>query len=134
MDSIARIGPPGETQIFTLDEARALLPLISKITATAVGELEPVQKRLRRSLSCDPRLPAIETRYEYIVRRWIGKIERLGLSARGLWWVDFDTGEGFLCWRFPEIRLDYFHDYGEKPAERRRIDDVFEQYRPDWMI
>ncbi len=132
LDIFARIGPPGDTQIFTLDEAREMLPLVSKITAAAVQELEPVQKRLRRSLACDPRLPAIEARYEHIVRRWIGKIERLGLAARGLWWVDFDTGEGFVCWRYPEIRLDYFHDYGDKPSERRRIDDILEEYRPDW--
>ena len=133
LEDIARIGAPGDTQIFTLPEARVMLPLISRVTTTAVAELAPEQKRLRRMLSCDPRLAMVEARYEVVVRRWIGKIERLGLSAAGLWWVNFDTGEGYICWRYPEIRLDYFQDYGGKPEQRRTIRELCDQFRPDWI-
>ncbi len=130
---VARIGRPGETQIFTLSEARALLPLVSRITAGAATELAPLQRRLRRMLACDPRLQAVEVEYEKVVRRWIGKIERLGLVASGLWWVNFDIGEGYVCWRYPEIRLDYFHAYGDRPEDRRKISEICEQYCPDWI-
>lgn len=122
-DVIARIGPPGDVQIFSLDEAREVLPILIKLTHAAVQALEPVQGRLRRTLPCDPRLPKIELEYERQVRRWIGKVERLGLVARGLWWIDIDVGEGFMCWKYPEIRLDYFHAYNEKPGERRKLSD-----------
>lgn len=133
LEDVARICRPGDTQIFTLSEARALLPLVSRITAGAVCELNPMQKRLRRMLACDPRLKSVEAGYERVVRRWIGKVERLGLVASGLWWVDFDIGEGFVCWRYPEIRLDYFHGYDEKPGDRRKISEVYDYYCPDWI-
>ena len=133
LEEIARIVYPGDTQIFTLPEARALLPLISRMTARAVHELSPMQKRLQRMLACDPRIKVVEEEYERVVRVWIGKIERLGLVASGLWWVDFDIGEGYICWRYPEIRLDYFHAYGERPEDRRKISEIYEQYSPDWI-
>ncbi len=132
-EDITRIGPPGDVQIFTLPEARNMLPLVVRITHNSVNELEPIQKRLRRMLSCDPRLSEVEQRYEATVRSWIGKIERLGLVACGLWWIDIDMGEGYVCWRYPEIRLDYFHDYEEKPADRKRISELYEEFSPDWI-
>jgi hypothetical protein len=131
---IARICHPGDTQIFTLSEARALLPLVNRITTNAVMELSPMQKRLGRMLACDPRIKVVEREYEAIVRRWIGKIERLGLVASGLWWVSYDIGEGYVCWRYPEIRLDYFRNYGERPEDRRKISEICEQYCPDWIF
>lgn len=130
---VARIARPGDTQLFTLPEARALLPLVSRMTASAVAELAPQQRRLRRMLACDPRLGPIEQAYEQVVRRWIGKVERLGLQASGLWWVSFDIGEGYVCWRYPELRLEYYRGYGDRPEDRRKISEVCEQYRPDWI-
>jgi hypothetical protein len=124
---------PGSFIREILPEARVLLPLVSRITSNAVEELSPLQKRLRRMLACDPRLKIVEEEYEQVVRGWIGKMERLGLVASGLWWVDFDIGEGYVCWRYPEIRLDYFHAYGERPEDRRKISEIYEQYYPDWV-
>ena len=131
-DVVIQIGPPGETQIFTLSEARAVLPWVQQITHNASEELQPVKDQLQRLLECDPRSELISRQYEEIVRRWIGKIERLGLVAKGLWWVSFDTGEGYLCWRYPEIRLDYFHDYDEPVECRRPIADLCLDYPPEW--
>jgi hypothetical protein len=133
LQEVARICHPGDTQIFTLSEARQLLSVVARVTDTAVRELAPLQKRLRRMLACDPRLKAVEAEYEQVVRRWIGKIDRLGLIATGLWWVNFDIGEGYICWRYPEIRLDYFRSYGDGPEERRKISEIYEQYCPDWI-
>ena len=52
---VLQIVPPGETQIFTLPEASALIPNILQITYNAVNELEPIQQKLQRMLECDPR-------------------------------------------------------------------------------
>jgi hypothetical protein len=35
--------------------------------------------------------------------------------------VDFDTGSGFYCWRWPEERLEFFHGYEEGFDGRVRI-------------
>lgn len=110
-----------------------MLPLVIRVTRQAAEELSPVQSRLRRMLSCDPRLPSVEADFEGVVRAWIGKIERLGLIADGLWWVSFDLGEGYVSWRYPEIRLDYFYANGERPRDRRKISEVCEQFIPDWV-
>ena len=123
-DNIVRIGPPGEYQIFSLQEARQILDVLLKITSFSAAELEPLQYKLKKTLSCDPRMSSLSTEYEQLVRKWIGKIERLGCYARDLWWVDIDIGEGYVCWKYPEIRIEYFHYYDESPYKRTSLDSI----------
>lgn len=52
---------------------------------------------------------------------WVERIHRLGALAKGLWLVDFDTGDGYLCWAYPEERIEYFHSYESGFKSRRRI-------------
>ena len=40
---------------------------------------------------------------------------------KGLWLVDFDNGNGYYCWRWPEPELAYFHGYDEGFDGRVRI-------------
>jgi hypothetical protein len=120
-------------RVFTLSEARALFPLVQRITREAHEELEPVRRRLEALVPGTPDLAAgIETEYESVVRRWMGKMERLGLVVKGLWLVDFDTGDGFLCWRFPELKIGHYHGYQEGFAQRRPLAEVLEELDPDW--
>ncbi len=130
--NVAEILPCGESRIFSLSEARSLFPLVSRVTEAAHAELEPVRKTLETLLPTDPRLPAVEKTYEEIVKRWVGKMERLGLVVKGLWLVDFDTGDGYLCWKFPELRLAHYHGYDEGFAGRRPLQQVVEELDPDW--
>ena len=30
---------------------------------------------------------------------------------KGLWLVDFDSGDGYWCWAYPEDDLGYWHSY-----------------------
>ncbi|MDH3281689.1 MAG: DUF2203 domain-containing protein [Gammaproteobacteria bacterium] len=129
---IPQIGSTSEPRVFTLAEANRLFPLVQRITAHAYRELEPVKKRLENMLATDPRIVAVEKEYETIVKRWVSKMERLGLVVKGLWLVDFDTGDGYLCWKYPELKLAYYHDYAEGFAGRRPLDAVIEEYDPDW--
>lgn len=129
---IAEIIAAGETRVFALSEAKALFPLVRHITQTAYAELEPVRKSLEAMLPTDPRIADIEYQYEAVVKRWVGKMERLGLVVKGLWLVDFDTGDGYLCWKFPELRLSHYHGYGEGFANRRPLEQVVEELDPDW--
>ena len=48
-------------------------------------------------------------------------MEALGLEVKGPWLVDFDCGSGLYCWRWPEVKLEYFHGYDEGFAGRVRI-------------
>ena len=129
---IAQIGSVGEARLFTLAEAQALFPLVRRITVEAYEELAPVKQRLENMLATDPHIVQVEKSYEAIVKRWVSKMERLGLVVKGLWLVDFDTGDGYLCWRFPELRLGYYHDHGSGYADRRPLAEVIDELDPDW--
>ncbi len=129
---ITQIGSCAEPRLFTLREAQELFPLVRRITAATHAELAPVKRRLENMLSTDPRLPAVEREYERIVKTWVSKMERLGLVVKGLWLIDFDTGDGYLCWKYPELRIGHFHDYASGFAGRRPLEHVIEELVPDW--
>jgi hypothetical protein len=31
--------------------------------------------------------------------------------VKGLWLVDFDSGDGYWCWAYPEADLGHWHSY-----------------------
>lgn len=130
--AIRQISVSNDPRVFTLAEAQALLPLVRRITQTAYEQLGPVRQRLESMVPTDPRIAEVERQYEAIVKRWVGKMERLGLVVKGLWLLDFDTGDGYLCWRFPELRINHYHGYHEGFAGRRPLAEVMEELDPDW--
>lgn len=108
-------------KIFTLKEARELLPVIRKITQEAVEQVELLKAKIE---SIDPEPPhrgPYEEELAAIVNRWSQKIVKLGCEPKGLWLVDFDNGQGFFCWRHPETELGYFHAYEGSYQERTPI-------------
>lgn len=121
-----------DPRVFTLAEAEALFPLVRKITQAAHQELEPVRRTLEAMVPTNPMIQDVERQYEAIVKRWVGKMERLGLVVKGLWLVDFDTGDGYLCWKFPELRIGFYHSYHEGYSSRIPLRQVVEEFDPDW--
>lgn len=119
-------------RVFTLAEAQAIFPLVRRITARSHEELEPVKRQLENVLPTDPRIRGIEREYERVVKRWVAKMERLGVVVKGLWLVDFDTGDGYLCWKYPDLRLSHYHDYTSGFSGRRPLEEVIEELDPDW--
>ncbi len=98
MDASAEADPAHRT--FTLDEARALLPRVKDLTAEAVLRYGQLSGEL-------------EDERESVVQDWIRQVRSLGLEIKGLWLVDFDSGAGYYCWKYPEAGLDHFHGYEE---------------------
>ena len=100
---------PGEApesaarRVFSLSEARALLPQVRGLTADAVTRYG--------------RLPGEEERRE-VAEEWARELRSLGLEIKGLWLVDFDSGAGYYCWKYPEAALAHFHSYEEGFAGR----------------
>jgi len=121
-----------ETRVFTLAEAGEIFPLVRSITEAAWHELEPVRRKLEAMAPANPRIHDVEREYEKIVKRWMAKMSRLGLVVKGLWLVDFDTGDGYLCWKFPELRIGHYHGYHQGFTTRRPLRDVIEEIDPDW--
>ena len=106
---------------WTLEAARALLPDVRARTERAVAEAEALAQE---QALCDPgsaRQQELAERIEAVVMRWAREMEALGLEAKGLWLVDFDSGSGYFCWQWPEERLEFYHGYEEGFAGRARI-------------
>ena len=123
----------GETEkLFNLREAKQLLPLVRSVTLDYRERLEPVQNRLNKMLSNDPRRRVVEKEFEQIVSRWKEKIEQLGPTVYGLWVVEFDVGEGWLSWRYPEVGLNFFRARQQTFANRTRLSRYIEDTDPDW--
>jgi hypothetical protein len=110
-----------ERRTFSLDDAVRLLPSVKLVTAEAVREAESIAGALRAHGESDPRRQALSDELSAVVRRWASRIEELQLEAKGLWLVDFDNGEGYYCWQYPEDAITHFHGYDEGFAGRMKI-------------
>ncbi len=97
---------------FLLEEAQNLLPLVYRVT-------EEAAKKTKYLMSCiealpdkkSPRALEIQDQINELIDRWQNKIERLGAKPKGLWLADFDNGNGYYCWKFPEVKILYKHGY-----------------------
>lgn len=113
------LAPPSK-KIFTLKEAQALLPRVRALTQQAVARAEKLQAAFE-DLPAGEKRSTLEMQYHGLVRAWAEQVIDLGLEVKGLWLVDFDSGDGlYYCWHWPEPALGYFHDYdsgfsGRKP-------------------
>lgn len=119
-------------KLFDLHEAKGLVTLVRSITQKHHAELAPVQHRLNMMLANDPRRKALELEYQEVVSRWRHKITQLGAKVEGLWVVEFDVGEGALCWRYPELSLAYFREREQAVSERVKLTQYIEEHDPDW--
>jgi hypothetical protein len=131
-DTVFAIQRPGQIRIFTLSEAEQVFPLVRSITAQAFDELVPILDFMRANMENHRALQQQETHYEDIVQRWINKMERLGVVVSGLWLVDFDTGDGYLCWRHPEPHLGYYHGHDQGFGQRRPLAEIIREQNPLW--
>lgn len=109
--------PPRKT--FTFEEARALLPEVRERTRRAVEALANL------TVPGDDGREAAEERAEKAVAlalsTWASEIEELGIEVKGPWLVDFDSGAGYYCWKWPEESLSFFHGYQEGFSGRVRL-------------
>jgi len=119
-------------KLFNLNEAVELLPLVKSLTQQHQHELAPMQTRLAKTLSNDPRRVLFEQEYESLVSVWKNKIELLGAEVKGLWLVEFDVGGGAISWRHPELSLNYFRCAGARFNERVKLQDYIDANDPDW--
>jgi hypothetical protein len=87
-------------RIFTYEEATALLPEAQRITSEAVDRVEEMDSEEPED-------------YQRVVTEWAEAIMALGIEVKGLWLIDFDSGAGYYCWKYPEPALEHFHTYEE---------------------
>jgi hypothetical protein len=98
-----------------------MFPDVRERTERAVRETESLTAERDALAAGAPEREEIDERIGQVVQRWAREMEALGLDVKGLWLVDFDSGGGYYCWKWPEERLEYFHGYQEGFAGRVRI-------------
>lgn len=100
-------------RVFTYAEARELLPAVVERTRRAVAEMT--------ELGGEEDDDSDEDGAERVLLAWAGDLQAMGLEVKGRWLVDFDSGDGFWCWKWPEEDLLFFHSYEDGFKGRVRI-------------
>jgi hypothetical protein len=99
-------------KVFMRHEVSKLLPLIYRLTEASQQEAGKIINFIEAH--ADKKCLAVlelEARLNEIVTRWQVKIEKLGGEPKGLWLADFDKGDGYFCWKFPETEICFWHGY-----------------------
>ena len=106
---------------FTLAEAQRLLPRVRALTEQAVETADQLSSTIQRLSMADPRRAATVTELEGVVAAWSEQVRALGLEVKGLWLVDFDNGDGYYCWKYPEAAILHYHGYQDGFTGRMKI-------------
>lgn len=101
------------THVFTLDEARDLMPRVQAITKPVFELASSLNRELKEveDLRDEARAEELRFRLQALVTTWAETIRDLGPEVKGLWLVDFDSGDGYWCWSYPEEDLHHWHSY-----------------------
>ena len=100
---------------WSLEGASLLPPDVRARTERAVSEIERLEARRPGGGR------ASEDEVSQVVSTWVREMEALGVEVQGPWFVDFDSGSGAYCWRWPERELCHFHEDGQDCSGRVRI-------------
>jgi hypothetical protein len=113
-------------RIFTLDEARALMPQVIATTEPVYSLAASLAEELSQAEEAndDDRSEDLRSRLQTLVQSWQQSMQDLEAEVKGLWLVDFDSGDGYWCWAYPELELGYWHSYeggfrSRIPADQR---------------
>ncbi|MDC0947827.1 DUF2203 family protein [Gammaproteobacteria bacterium] len=130
--SIVAIGYQPGGRIFTMEEAKALLPTLLRLTAQAARDAAPYREQLARMLPDDPQVTRISQQLQPILERWKQQVESLGLVTYGLWRVGFETGRGYFAWEYPEGRLAWWVREGQAFEFKQPLHVIIDTESPDW--
>lgn len=113
--------------VFSLAEARTMLPLISRMTKTAAEKVQvligKIESKSRASEADRAEIENLEAHASQLIQDWQTKIQKLGGVPKGIWVVDFDSGDGYFCWKYPEVSIDHWHAYRDGYTKRKRLTD-----------
>ena len=109
---------PGDGRVFTYEEALATFPRVQELTEHAVQQIEALVNRLQSSEELDQRKAELDEAVQTIVRAWAAEVTALGCEIKGMWLVDWDSGDGYYCWKYPEEALGHYHSYADGFAGR----------------
>ena len=108
-------------RLFSYDEALSTFPTVRDLTTAAVRQVEAVVSSVQSREELAARQEELAEICDGIVEAWAREIGDLGCEVKGKWLVDWDSGDGYYCWRFPEKTISFFHTYEEGFSGRMPI-------------
>ncbi len=116
---------PMDSKIFSLEEARARLEEVREKTAFADERLRALRAQQSRVPPGSSRARKLGEWINTVINEWAEEIMEMGALPKGLWTVDFDSGEGFyFCWTLDEPDINHFHRYEEGYAGRKLLTEM----------
>ncbi len=107
---------------FSIQEAQKVLSVIYHITQKynddvefMIYQLENFEKKNKKAANI------LEQKLNKKIDTWQSKVEKLGAIPRGLWLADFDSGEGYFCWMYPEKTIKHWHGYADGFSQRIQL-------------
>src|SRR4029077_17921343 len=99
----------------------ASFPTVRDLTTAAVRQVEAVVRTVQSQEELLTRQEEIQETCDQLIQEWARQVSQLGCEVKGVWLVDWDSGDGYYCWRFPEKTIAFFHTYEEGFAGRMPI-------------
>ncbi len=122
---------PSAQKVFSIESANQIIPLIYRITEETNSAVQQLSMQLDLVLDKKSDLALrIQSEIDELVTKWHSKLERLGARPKGVWLADFDNGEGYFCWKFPEKKIVYYHGYQDGFTGRKKIPSVQTHLEP----
>jgi hypothetical protein len=118
---MSMMSTPEPPPIFSLQQARELLPHVKHMTADAVRRAETLASQLQGLAEDDPEHATLSAALREVANGWAEQLQSLGVEAKGLWLVDFDNGDGYYCWCYPEPTIAHYHTYDDGFEGRLKI-------------
>ncbi len=107
---------------FSLAETNQLLVLIHKITEDTDRDVTKISRQLELASHFDSILAQKSKKeIDRLIDSWFRKIEKLGGTPKGIWLIDFDFGQGYYCWKYPEVKIQHWHLYDEGFLGRKAL-------------
>ena len=108
--------------VHSLEQANQLMPYVQGITEKAAREvLVLAQERDLFEVGEAGYVDCVD-RIQAVIDGWVAQVGEAGLKASGLWSVDFDKGDGYYSWKYPEPTLEYCRqDDGDSGSGKREL-------------
>lgn len=101
-----------QARTFSLRDAEEILSVVRRITQESAQKVDALIARLEAKNSDHlSEIEQLEAEINLGIRLWHEKIKKLGATPKGLWLVDFDCGDGYYCWKYPDARITHWHSY-----------------------
>jgi hypothetical protein len=110
---------------FTYDEASALLEDVRTLTTAAHERLQALRAQAEGATPGSQRAKKLSEWINNVIHQWAEDIMALGALPKGLWTVDFDSGQGYyFCWTLNEARLAFYHNYEQGFMGRKPLSEL----------